>query len=125
MLTGFAGESHARRPITQRLMRPLLVVEREPAANAPPRLDHRAIRLGKHFFIFEAPPQPIDEDVVQKPPLTVHADAHPRGLQLIHEPGAGSPHTLIGVHNHGILPTTRSLKSPFTNRITPTRASAP
>src|SRR5271167_3844866 len=64
MPTGFAGENRTRRPITQRLMRSLVVVEREPPANAPPRLDHRAIRLGEHLFIFQAAPQPFDEDVV-------------------------------------------------------------
>src|SRR5271154_1674140 len=125
MPTGFAGENRTRRPIPERLMRSLVVVEREPPANAPARLDHRAIRLGEHLFIFQAAPQPFDEDVVQKPPLTVHADPHPHSLQFIDEPRGGELHTLIGVHNSGTLPSTKVLKSPFTIRTTRVQASRP
>ncbi len=69
MLTGCAGENRTRRPVAQRLMRPLPVVETEPSADAPARLDHRAIRLDENLFVFQASPKPLDEDVVQKPPF--------------------------------------------------------
>ena len=125
MLTGCARESRTRRPVAQRLMRPLPVVEREPSADAPARLDHRAIRLDENLFVFQASPKPLDEDVVQETPFAIHADPDARCLKLIQKRGAGELYTLIGVHNNGILPTTRALKSPFTIRITPTRANAP
>src|ERR1700733_16143871 len=99
MLPASAGKTRTRRPIPQRLRGSLVVVKRDPPANAPARLDHRAIRLGENLFIFKAAPQPFDEDVVEKPPLTVHADPHPHSLQFIDEPRGGELHTLIGVEN--------------------------
>ena len=103
MLTGFAGENRTWRSIAQRLMRPLVVIEREPPANASARLDYRAIRLGEHLFIFQAAPQPLDEDVVEKPPLAIHADPHPRRRQFLHEPGAGELNSPAG-HGWPALP---------------------
>ena len=45
MPTGFARENRARRLVTQRLVRPLVVVKAKPAADAPARLDHRTVGL--------------------------------------------------------------------------------
>ena len=67
-------ENRARRPITQSLVRSLLVVESQPRIDPSACLDHRAIRLDKHLFLFQAPPQAFDEDVVQEPALAIHAD---------------------------------------------------
>src|SRR5271157_1405307 len=97
MFTGCALKSRAWRLIAQGLVWPLVVVERKPPADAPARLQHRAIRLDEHFLIFQAAPQPLDEDVVQKTPFAVHADPHARGLKFIQERGAGKLHALIGV----------------------------
>src|ERR1700733_5483501 len=99
MLTGCPGENRTRCPVAKRLMRPLVVVESKPSADAPACLDHRAIRLDEHLLILQAAPQPLDEDVVQKPPFAVHADPHARGLKFIQERGAGELHTLISVEN--------------------------
>jgi hypothetical protein len=47
--------------------------------------------------IFQAAPQPLDEDVVQKSPFAVHADPHASVRKLVQERGAGELHALIGV----------------------------
>src|SRR6202521_2292325 len=99
MLTGFARENRARRPVAQRLMRTLVVVERKPPADAPASLQHRAIRLDEHVLIFQAASEPLDEDVVQKPPSAVHTDPHARGLKLVQKRRTGELYTLIGVEN--------------------------
>src|SRR5277367_3335060 len=99
MLTGRARKSRAWRLIAQGLVGPLVVVERKPPADAPARLQHRAIRLDEHFLIFQTAPQPLDEDVVQKPPFAVHADPDAGGLKFIQKRGAGKLYTLIGVEN--------------------------
>ena len=99
MLTGFAGENRTRGPVTQRLMRTLVVVEGKPPADAPARLDHRAIGFDEHLLIFQTAPQPLDKDVVQKPPFAVHADPDARRLEFIQERRTGELHTLIGVEN--------------------------
>src|ERR1700724_2814032 len=89
------GENRTRRPVAQRLMRPFLVVETEPSADAPARLDHRAIRLDENLFVFQASPKPLDEDVVQETPFAIHADPDARCFKLIQKPGAGELYTLI------------------------------
>ena len=89
MLTGFAIENRTRRPVAQRLMQPLLVVEPQPAANALARLRNRAIRFDEHVLILQAAPQPLDKDVVQEPPLAIHADPDTAAFQLLQKPGAG------------------------------------
>jgi len=75
------------------------IVEGKPPADATARLADRRVGFDEHLLIFQAAPQPFDEDVVQKPPLTVHADPHPHSLQFIDEPRGGELHTLIGVEN--------------------------
>jgi hypothetical protein len=45
-------------------------------------------------------------------------------LQRADEIGAGELCALVGVHNSGILPNTRALKSPFTTHITHAQANA-
>jgi hypothetical protein len=45
MLTGFARKNRARRSVTQRLMRPLVVVEAKPSADATARFQHRTVGL--------------------------------------------------------------------------------
>src|ERR1044071_6200374 len=67
-------EHRARRPITERLVWPFVVVERKPATNPAPRFGHRVIDLEEDLLVFQAAPQPLDEDVVEEPAFAVHAD---------------------------------------------------
>ena len=69
LLTGCAGENRTRRPVAQRLMRPLFVVETEPSANAPARLDHRAIRLDEGEWRGALQPRALSEPDVN---LSIH-----------------------------------------------------
>src|SRR5271157_6406160 len=86
---GHAGENLTRRPISVSLMRPLVVIEGQPPADPNSRLRRRAVGLQEYFFVFQAPPQPLNEDVVQIAPLAVHADPHPLGFQSSQKIGAG------------------------------------
>ena len=61
MLTGFAGENRTWRPLAQRLMRPLIVVEGKPAADAPPCFRHRAIRLDEGEWRGALQPRALSE----------------------------------------------------------------
>src|SRR3984957_15801508 len=64
MLTGMTFEGLAWWQISQRLMRSVLVVERQPSADAPACLGYRAVRLNEHVFVLQAAPQPFDENIV-------------------------------------------------------------
>src|ERR1035437_8403887 len=97
MLTGFAVEHFAWSAVIQRLMRAHVIVKRQPFANVPARLGHRTLRFDIHLYMFQTSPQPLDEDIVQIPPLAIHADLNAPGRQLIEERGAGELPALIGV----------------------------
>src|SRR5208337_4064818 len=79
------------------LVRPLVVVELKPFADASARLDHRSIRLDENLLIFQAPPQPFDEDIVQVTAPPIHADPNSSAGQLTNKIRAGELRTLIGV----------------------------
>src|ERR1700760_4951482 len=113
-LVGFAIKNRTRRPVAQRLVQPLLVIKAQPAADASARLRNRAIGFDEHVLVLQAAPQPLDEDVVQEPPLAIHADPDAAAFQLVEKPRAGELHALVGIENSGTLPSTRALKSPFT-----------
>ena len=67
MLTGFAGENRTWRPLAQRLMRTLLVIEGKPAADAPPCFRHRAIRLDEGEWRGALQPGALSEPDVNLP----------------------------------------------------------
>src|ERR1700682_841178 len=54
----------ARRAIAQALVLALLVIEAEPGADAGLGLGNAGIGVEIDFLVFEAAPQPLDEDVV-------------------------------------------------------------
>ena len=68
-LVRFAIENRTRCPVAQRLVQPLLVIKAQPAGDALARLRSRAIGFDEHVLVLQAPPQLLDEDVVQEPPL--------------------------------------------------------
>jgi hypothetical protein len=82
MITSGVFENSTRRPVVQRLVRPLVVVEREPPADAQTSFTRRAVRLDENFLVLQTAPQPLNEDVVQKPAFTIHADPDTLGFQL-------------------------------------------
>jgi hypothetical protein len=70
MLTGFAGENRTRRPVAQRLMRPLVIVERKPSADAPTRFQHRTIGLDEGEWRGASQPRALSEPCVRLSPHT-------------------------------------------------------
>src|SRR5271156_5598484 len=77
------------------LMRPTVVVEVYPSADAGPRF--AAVRIGFQvdLLIFDRAPQPLDEDVVHEAAAPVHRDRDPGRLQLSGERNAGELRALI------------------------------
>ena len=69
MLTGFARENRAWRLIAQRLMRPLVIVERQPAADPRPRRRDRLIGLDKGEWRGTSQPRALSEPDVN---LSIH-----------------------------------------------------
>src|SRR5438270_7113117 len=63
------------------------------------QLWHRRIVLQIDILVLDTPPQPFDEDVVQCPPTTVHADAHTRLFQTGCEVDRRELHPLIRVED--------------------------
>jgi hypothetical protein len=59
------------------------VVKGHPPTDATACLTNRGVRLDEHLLIFQAAPQTFDEDVVEKPPLAIHADPNAVGRQFV------------------------------------------
>ena len=71
----------------------------------------RCIGVEVDFFVFEAAPQPLDEDVVHVAALPVHADHDAVPLQGAGEFVAGELAALIGVEDLGsAIPSQRLLE---------------
>ncbi len=70
-------------------MRTLCVVEHEVLRQTQCQLAHAGIPLQIEVFILEAPPEPLDEDIVQRPALPIHADRNALALEDIGEGRAG------------------------------------
>src|SRR5580700_10251477 len=99
----------ARRVVAEALVLALLVVEAEPGANAGLRLGDTGIGVQIDLFIFQAAPQPLDEDVVHAAALAVHADRDTAILEHAGELGAGKLAALIGVEDLGLAVPCQSL----------------
>src|SRR5258707_15889507 len=69
----------ARRTITEALVLALLVIEAEPVADAGLGLGDTGVGVEVYLLVFEAAPQPLDEDVVHVAALAIHADRDPCG----------------------------------------------
>ena len=55
-------------------MRPLDIVETEVLAYSDPGFPSTMVRSQIHLLVFDAPPYPLDKEVVQIAPLSIHAD---------------------------------------------------
>src|SRR5450631_2601293 len=78
-------------------MRPATVVEVEVAPDRCTRLGRGVVGSEIHFLVFDAAPQPLDEDIVPPGALAVHADGDPVFDQHASECRAGELAALIGV----------------------------
>jgi len=67
-----------RRRVTQGLVRSQVVVIRKPAGQAALRCQSIRVVLGIDVFLLDAPPEPLNEPVVDPPAPPIHADIHPR-----------------------------------------------
>ena len=85
MLTGFARENRVRRPVAQRLMRTLVVVEQ-----SHPPMPRRASSTEPYALVntssyFRLRHSRSMKMLSRKPTFAIHADPHARGLEFIHE----------------------------------------
>ena len=80
-----------------------MVVKGEPGLKAPSQLGDGGVFLEVDLLVFDAPPQPLDENVVHPAAATVHAHFHAEVRQpagLLHR---GELATLVGVEDLGDL----------------------
>ena len=81
------------------LMLALLVVENQPSPDAGLSRGDVAIGMQVNLFVFEAAPQPLDEDVVHAAPLAIHANRDLVPPQHAGEVVAGELAALVGVED--------------------------
>ena len=66
-------------------MRPLSVVELDPLTDAGLRLWSGFPGIQDDALVFQAPPEPFHEDVVEEPALAIHPDADAGAAQAIRQ----------------------------------------
>lgn len=96
-----------RRPVSQCLVRPVVVVELEVLPQPLACLPRGTVLMQVHFLVLHAPPQALREDVVVSPSSAVHADSDPGGTHQFHVLRAGVLAALVTVDDlrlgHGQL----------------------
>src|SRR5438105_13660516 len=85
--------------IAEALVLAFRVVKFQPGANTGLGFGHSRISIEVDLLIFEAAPQPLDEDVVHTPALAVHADHDPLPFQGTGEVVASELAALVGIND--------------------------
>src|SRR5450830_1215424 len=80
-------------------MRSAAVVEVQVAADRSAGLADAIVGPQIHLLIFDAAPQPLDEDIIPPGALAIHADGDPVFDQHASECSAGELAALIGVED--------------------------
>lgn len=80
-------------------MRPELIIEGQVTYHPVLGVSDGLVRVQIDLFIFETPPQPLDEDIVPPPPCPIHTDLNPVVVQQSGECLARELATLIGVED--------------------------
>ncbi len=91
----------SRRPVRERLVRTLLIVEREVPPQTRAQLRRPFVAVQVDVLVFHTPPQPFHEHVVQTPTATIPAH---RSSGRLHTAGPRlrrKLHPLVGVEHLG------------------------
>jgi len=86
-----------RHAISQALVGSLVVVEEEICLQTPLQGGDRLVFSEINILIFDTAPQPLDEDIVETPTATIHADADIGILQATGESQGGELGALVGI----------------------------
>jgi len=70
-------------------MLPFLVVEAKPSTDSGLSLGDAGISMQVDLLVFQAAPQPLDEDVVHAAAFAIHADRDPTALEHAGKVAAG------------------------------------
>ena len=112
----------------------LLVIKAEPGADAGLGLGDAGVGVEVDLLVFEAAPQPLDENVVHIAALAIHADGDLVALQGAGEVVAGELAALVGIEDLGLcIPGERFLErldtelraERISTTATPARQSSP
>src|SRR5262249_54311901 len=88
-----------RSAIAQALVLALLVIKTEPGADAGLGLGDTGIGVEVDLLVFQAAPQPLDEDFALVAALAIHADGDRMALQGVGEIVAGELAALVGIED--------------------------
>ena len=80
---------HVGRPVGQPLVRALAVVKDKVFRQAEQQLFHRGVSIDVHVFVLDAAPQPLDKNVIEHAPPSIHADGDTLAFEDAREALAG------------------------------------
>ena len=68
------------RVVPQRLVWPFVIIPLYKLANLDSRLTRAGVLFGVNLFVLDRPPEPLGENVVERPTFSIHADSNTRIL---------------------------------------------
>lgn len=83
-------------------MRANEVVEIEVATDAGSGFVEVVVGVQENLLVLDGAPHPLDEDVVEAPATSVHADRDPRAAQHLGERVRGELRALVAIENVGL-----------------------
>ena len=106
-----------RRTVTQRLMKPLFVVEPKISHKAGTGFGDRPVFVKINLLVFYGPPESFNKDIIVHPAPPVHADLDAVALQTRRELVARILRALVGIENPGFGDPKRPLQRIYTKRL--------
>jgi hypothetical protein len=99
------------RPVRQALRKPFIVVARDVAFEARFKRWDARIVCEVHVLILDRPPEPFDNDVVQRAAPAIHTDCNPRPFSAVGQGEARQLDALISIEHLGTSVHQGSLQS--------------
>lgn len=104
----------SRRSVLQALMWAVVVIELEIVIQTSLEFPHRGILFQVEIFVLHTAPEALNEDVVEGPPVSVHADVDASGFQAAGEIRCRKLHALIRIEDRWRTPSQRLLQCLYT-----------
>ena len=91
--------------VAEGAVRAVVIVEADEAFEVGVGLDLGLVAFEIDLIVFDGPPEPLDEDVVEAAPLSIHREFHAKGEQWLGKFGRGELAALVGVEDlrHSVL----------------------
>jgi hypothetical protein len=101
----------SRDAVIKALVWPLVIVKMEVGFQSSGKGRQRVVVFDVNVFVFDGPPEPLNEDIIKDASPAIHADLNISGSQFAGKIVGGELNTLVGVENLGLCLPQRQAQS--------------